>query len=85
VCMVAYMTTSQNDPMDQPLNSPDQLRRTIQYFAKREKALREQAEIERGKLRDCVVSAVTVHRMSELEASKLAGVTRQTVRTWVGK
>jgi transposase len=69
----------------EPLNNTDQLRRSIEYFSKREKALREKADSERSKLRDCVVSAVTVHGISELEASRLAGVTRQTVRTWVGK
>jgi hypothetical protein len=81
---VAYMK-KKTDPLDLPLTDPAQLRRSIEYFAKREKAFREQAERERSKLRDCIVSAVTVHGMSELEASKLGGVTRQTVRTWVGK
>jgi hypothetical protein len=69
----------------EPLTNPDQLRSSIEYFSKREKALREKADSERTQLRDCVVAAVTVHGMSELEASKLAGVTRQTVRAWVGK
>lgn len=76
VCIVAYM---------EPLTNPEQLRRSIAYFSQREKAFREKADAERSKLRDCVVSAVKVHGMSELEASKLAGVTRQTVRTWCGK
>lgn len=73
------------DSLVQPLTTPAQLRSSIEYFAKREKALRAAADAERSQLRDCVVTAVTVHRMSELEASKLAGVTRQTVRTWCGK
>ena len=82
------MTTRTKSPqadLDGAVVDPDQLRRSIEYFSKREKAFREQADAERTKLRDCVISAVTVHGMSELEASKLAGVTRQTVRTWVGK
>lgn len=77
------MTTSQNNPFE-PLVDPEQVRSSIAYFAKREKAFQARADSERSRLRDCVVRAVQMG-MSELEASKLAGVTRGTVRTWCGK
>lgn len=83
VCTVTYMSTSHENPFE-PLVDIDQLRQSIEYFSKREKAFREQADLERIRLRDCVRRAVQ-SGMSELEASKLSGVTRGTVRTWIGK
>lgn len=77
------MSTSHDNPFE-PLVNLDQIRGSIAYFGKREKALRTSADAERTQLRDCVVRAVQAG-MSELEASKLAGVTRQTVRSWCGK
>lgn len=77
------MTTSHENPFE-PLVDLDQLRRSIGYFSEREKAFQKRADHERLQLRDCVVRAVQMG-MSELEASKVAGVTRQTVRTWCGK
>lgn len=56
----------------------------IRYRAARFAAFDAKAKDARRSLRDVVVEAVGLG-MSELEASKLAGVTRQTVRSWVGK
>ena len=56
----------------------------MRYRAARFAAFDAKAKEARRSLRDVVVEAVG-RGMSELEASKLAGVTRQTVRSWVGK
>lgn len=56
----------------------------MRYRAARFAAFDAKAKDARRSLRDVVVEAVGLG-MSELEASKLAGVTRQTVRSWVGK
>lgn len=69
----------------QPLTSPQQVRDSIAYFATRKQTFQQKADAEQVQLRDSVVAAVTVHGISELEASKLAGVTRETVRRWLGK
>jgi hypothetical protein len=59
--------------------------RVIRYRAERFKAFQARADQERDFLKDHVVVAVRDEGMSELQASKLAGVTRQTVRAWLGK
>lgn len=47
-------------------------------------AARRREKLTRAKLRDLVVKAVGAG-VSEVEASKLAGITRVTVREWLGK
>lgn len=78
--------TTENSPNDlpDPLVSPEQVVRSIEYFARREKTFREKADGERTQLRDCVVRAVQLG-LSESDAARLAGVTRMTVRSWLGK
>lgn len=46
---------------------------------------RRRVELTSDKLRVLVLRAIGSGHMSELEASKLAGVTRATVRRWQGK
>lgn len=67
------------------LTTVDQLRDTTRYFARRKAVFQAKADDAQSSLRDCVVTLVTVHGVSELEASKLSGVTRETVRRWLGK
>lgn len=69
----------------QPLTTPAQVIDSIAYFRGRAEAFQERADAARLSLRDCVVCAVTVHGMTEVEAARLSGVTRMTVRAWLGK
>lgn len=78
--MVAYMENNQGS-----LTNPDDLRRSIAYFGQRRQTFLQKVDEETASLRSRVWLAVEVHGMSELEVSKLAGVTRDTVRRWLGK
>jgi hypothetical protein len=57
----------------------------IRYRAERFKAFQARADEQRELLKDRVIDAVTEGGMAEAEAARLAGVTRMTVRAWLGK
>ena len=58
---------------------------SIEYYGQRFRTFQEKADLERQQLRHKVINAIAAGYVSELQASKLAGVTRQTVRSWLGK
>ena len=62
----------------------DDYRARIHQAAKRYASDRARVKRSRDDLAD-LVRLATRHGMTEVEASELAGVTRMTVRSWLGK
>lgn len=81
MCIVPYMTTS--DPVMFSI-SIDEYRSAISAEGARYAAARRRLELVSEVLRLRVVGAVNAG-LSQNEAAKLSGVTRQTVRVWLGK
>ena len=61
-----------------------QYRAAVAVWADTHAANRQRLQESRDELRGAVREAVK-HGMTEVEAAKLAGVTRMTVRAWLGK
>lgn len=62
----------------------DQYRAAVAVWADTHAANRRRVKESRDELRDAVRQAVGAG-MSEVEAARVAGVTRMTVRSWLGK
>lgn len=73
------------DFIEEALTTSEQVRDSIGYYARRRKTFQDRADEETQRLRDVVEAGYSVHGMTETELAKLAGVTRATVRSWLGK
>lgn len=64
--------------------TPDQYRTAVAVWADAYATNRRRLQESRDELRDAVQQAVAAG-VTEVEAARLSGVTRMTVRKWVGK
>lgn len=78
------MNATENRP-GYELSLAEEYAQSITYRRQRFEAFQGSADDEKQQLRDRVVAAVLSGHVSEAEAARLAGVTRMTVRSWLGK
>lgn len=64
--------------------TPDQYRAAVAVWADTHAANRRRLQESRDELRDAVREAIKAG-VTEVEAARLSGVTRMTIRKWVGK
>jgi hypothetical protein len=81
---VVYMNTTENRP-GYELSLAEEYAQSIIYRRKRFEVAKASADNEKEQLKNRVVMAVLSGHVSEAEAARLAGITRMTVRAWVGK
>lgn len=64
--------------------STEDLKARVVEAAQRDQATSEAASVARAELREATL-ALLASGTSEVQAAKLAGVTRMTIRAWLGK
>lgn len=79
------MNSTENPRPGYELSLAEEYAQSITYRRQRFEAFQTRADEKKQELKDRVIAAVLSGHVSEAEAARLAGVTRMTVRSWMGK